>query len=132
MLNEFLFTKIEEKDIGNIWVQQDGATSYTSKATLYVLCPVFKDHIISRRADVLWPSRSCDLIPFDYYLWRAIKDKCYADKRETIDALKDNIHEAIDEMQLHTIYNVLQNWTDRVGYCMASGGSHLNEIIFHY
>ena len=26
MLNEFLFTKIEEKDIGNIWFQQDGAT----------------------------------------------------------------------------------------------------------
>ena len=26
MLNEFLFTKIEEEDIGNIWFQQDGAT----------------------------------------------------------------------------------------------------------
>ena len=27
MLNEFLFTKIEEDDIGNIWFQQDGALS---------------------------------------------------------------------------------------------------------
>ena len=26
MLNEFLFTKIEDKDIGNIWFQQDGTT----------------------------------------------------------------------------------------------------------
>ena len=26
MLNEFLFTKIEEEDIGNIWLQQDSAT----------------------------------------------------------------------------------------------------------
>ena len=26
MLNEFLFTKVEEQDIGNIWFQQDGAT----------------------------------------------------------------------------------------------------------
>ena len=26
MLNEFLFTKIEEEDIGNIWFQQDRAT----------------------------------------------------------------------------------------------------------
>ena len=38
----------------------------------------------------------------DYYLWGAVKDKCYADKPETIDALKDNIREAIDEIQLHT------------------------------
>ena len=52
-----------------------------------------------------------------------VPPKCYADKPSTIDALKNNIREAID--------NVLKNWTDRVGYCMASRGSHVNEIIFH-
>ena len=62
----------------------------------------------------------------------AVKDKCYTGKPETIDALKDNIQEAICETRLHTVDNVLKNWTDRVGYCMASRGSHLNEIIFHY
>ena len=48
-------------------------------------------------------------------MWDAVKDKCYADKSKTIDALKDNIREAIGEIQLHTIDNVLKNWTDRVG-----------------
>ena len=51
---------------------------------------------------------------------------------ETIDPSKDNIREAFSEVQLHTIDNVLKHWTDRVGHCMASRGSHLNEIIFHY
>ena len=59
-------------------------------------------------------------------------DKCYADKPEIIDALTDNIREAIGEIELHTIDNGLKNWTNRVGYYMASRGSHLNEIIFHY
>ena len=72
------------------------------------------------------------MTPLYYYLFGAIKDKCYADKPETIDALKDNIREAIGGIQLHTIHNGPENWTDRVGYCMASRGSHLNEIIFHY
>ena len=72
------------------------------------------------------------MTPLDYYLWDAVKDKCYSDKSETIDALKDNIREAIGEIQLHTNDNVLKNWIDRVGYCMARRGSHLNEIIFHY
>ena len=53
MLNEFLFTKIEGEDIGNIWIQQDGATCHTAEATLYVLRPVFEDPIIRRRADVI-------------------------------------------------------------------------------
>ena len=66
-------------------------------------------------ADAVWPSRICNLTPLDYYLWGAIKDKCYADKQKTIDALKDNIRKAIDEIQLHTIDNVLKSWTDRVG-----------------
>ena len=128
MLNEFLFTKIEEEDIGNIWFQQDGATCHTAEPTLDVLCPVFEDRIISSRADVVWPPR-CDLTPLDYYLCGAVKDKCYADKPEAIDALKANIREAMGEIQLHTIDNVFKNWTDRVGYYMAR---HLNEIIFHY
>ena len=54
MLNEFLFTKIEEEDIGNIWFQQNGATCHITEATLDVLRPVFEDRIISRRADVVW------------------------------------------------------------------------------
>ena len=109
MLNEFLFTKIEEEDIGNIWFQQDGITCHTAEATLDVLCSGFEDRIISRRADVVWPPRSCDLRLLDYYLWGAIKDKCYADKPETIDALKGNIREAIFEIQLHKIDNAVKN-----------------------
>ena len=64
--------------------------------------------------------------------WGAVKGKCNADKPQTIDALNDNIREAIGGIQLYTIDNVLKNWTYRVGYCTASRGSHLNEIIFHY
>ena len=109
MLNVFFFTKIEEENIGNIWFQQDDATCHTTEATLDVLRPVFEDRIISRRADVVLPPRSYDLTLLDYYLWAAVKDKCYTDKPETIDALKDNIREAIGEIQLHTINNVLKN-----------------------
>ena len=91
-------TKIEEEDIGNIWFQQKDATSHTAEATLDVLRPVFEVRIISRSADVDRPHRSCDLTPLDYYLWGAVRDKWYAKKPETIDALKDNIHEAIGEI----------------------------------
>ena len=60
--------KIEEKDIGYIWFQQDGDKCHTAEAILDVWRPVFEDRIISRRADVIWPSRSCDLTPLDNYL----------------------------------------------------------------
>ena len=53
-----------------------------------------------------------------------MSSKSYAD-----DALKHNIREAIGEI---FVDNVFKNWNDRVGYSMASRGSHLNEMIFHY
>ena len=108
-MNDFYFTKIKEKDIGNIWFQQDGATCHTADATLDDLRNGLEDRIISRRADVVWPPRSCDLTPLAYYLWGAIKDKCYAVTPETIDALKDNIRKAIGEIQLYIIDNKLKN-----------------------
>ena len=89
MLNEFLFTKIKEQDIGNIWFQQDGVMCHTAEAIHDVLRPVFEDRIIRRKADVVWPPRSWDLTPLAYYLWDVVKDKCYADKPETTDALKE-------------------------------------------
>ena len=115
---KFLFTKIEEEDIGNIWFQQNSTTCHTTEATLDVLRSILQDRISSRRADIIWPPRSCDLTPLYYYLWGAVKDKSYGDKPETIDALMDNIREAIGEIQLHTIDNVHKNWTDSVGYWM--------------
>ena len=55
MLKEFLFIEIEEEDIGI-----DGATCHTVEATVDVLRP-------ASRANVVWPSRSCE---------GAVKDKC--------------------------------------------------------
>ena len=40
---------------------------------------------VLRRANVAWPPQSCDLTPLDYYLWDVVKDRCYADKPETIE-----------------------------------------------
>ena len=130
MLNEFLLTKIEQED--NIRYQQDGATCHTAEARLDVLRPVFEDRIISRKSYVVWPPCSCDLTSLDYYLWDAVKDKCYAFNPKTNDALKNNIRKACGEVQLHTMDNVLKNWTNCGGYCTASRGIHLDEIVFYY
>ena len=55
---------------------QDGATCHTAEATFDVLRPLYEDRIISCRVDVVWPPRSWDLTTLDYYLLRAVKDKC--------------------------------------------------------
>ena len=85
MLNDFLCTKIEEEDIGNIWFQQDRAKRHTAEATLDVLRPVFEDRIISL-SYVVFPPRSYDLTPLDYYL-KISMDIVYTFPRHIMSAL---------------------------------------------
>ena len=101
--------KIEVEAIRNICFQQNDATYHAADVTLDVLCPVFEDRIINRRADVIWKPWRSDLTPLDYNLCGAVKDKCYAGKPETTVALENSIREAIGEIQMHTIDNVLKN-----------------------
>ena len=49
MLNEFLFTKIEEEHIGNIWLQENGATCNAAVATLDIIRLIFEDRIVNKQ-----------------------------------------------------------------------------------
>ena len=53
------------------------------------------------------------------FLWGTLKDKCYANHPETIDALKHEIEIAIHAIGAQTIEYVLRNWVDRIGYWLA-------------
>ena len=58
MLEEFLFPKIEEDGMDDIWFQQDGSTWHTANVTIDLLRTVFEKRIISRNSDVNWAHRS--------------------------------------------------------------------------
>ena len=132
MITDFFLLTLDGIDVDNVWFQQDGATCHTSHATIDLLRKTFDGRLISRNGDVNWPPRSCDLTQLDYFLWSAVTDKCYVHHPETIDHLKVNIRDAINEIRPQTLKKVHENWSDQMGYCEASRASHLNEIIFHF
>jgi hypothetical protein len=67
------------------WLQQDGATSHTAKPTMEMLKQFFDDRIISKS---LWPPRSSDVTPADYFLWVYLKQVVYSNRSQTIEELK--------------------------------------------
>ena len=63
-----------------------------------MFCALFLKIVLSA-AELMSFGHLGRLTPLDYSLWGAVEDKCYADKPETIDALKYNIREAIVEIR---------------------------------
>ncbi|GFX76416.1 putative DD41D transposase [Trichonephila clavipes] len=130
MITNFFIPELNNHDVQELWFQQDGATCHTARATIDLLKDTFGDRLISRFGPVNWPPRSCDLTPLDYFLWGYVKSLVYADKPQTLDHLKDNIHRVIADIRPQMLEKVFENWTSRLDYIRASRGSHIPEIIF--
>jgi hypothetical protein len=68
------FAKLTEDERMYGVFQPDSATAHMAYVSMEALLKVFGDHIISHG---LWPPRSPDLVPCDFYLWGNLKDKTY-------------------------------------------------------
>ncbi|GFW32130.1 putative transposable element [Trichonephila clavipes] len=130
MITNFFIPELNNHDVQELWLEQNGATCHTARATIDLLKDTFGDCLISRFGPVNWPPRSCDLTPLDYFLWGYVKSLVYADKPQTLDHLEDNIRRVIADIRPQMLEKVIENCTSRLDYIRASRGSPMPEIIF--
>ncbi|GFW43995.1 RNase H domain-containing protein [Trichonephila clavipes] len=67
MITNFFIPELNNRDVQELWFQQDGATCHTARPTIDLLKDTFGDRLISRFGPVNWHRRSCDLTPLDYF-----------------------------------------------------------------
>jgi len=86
----------------------------------------FDDRIISK---ALWPPRSPDLSPPDFFLWGTLKRKAYANKPRTIQVLENNIRCEIAAISEDIWQATFTNMKRRVQLCLDSGGEHFQHLL---
>lgn len=67
----------------NLWYQQDGAPAHYARFVRMFLNQRFPNRWIGRGGPVLWPPRSPDLNPLDFFLWGYVKDAVYSEAPTT-------------------------------------------------
>jgi len=115
---------VDELSIG--YFQQDGATSYTSHASMAEIQSFFDDRVISRG---LWPPRSPDLTPPNYFLWGYLKGRVFQNKPRTIDVLKAYITEEIQAVTVDVLARIFQNIARRVQSFLEANGGHFQHVL---
>ena len=93
---EPFFDQLTEQEKQQGRFQQDGATAHTARVSMVAVSEVFGDRVIPRG---LWPTRSPDLTPPDFYLWGKLKGSVYGDNPRTTDELKQKITNVIQNIQ---------------------------------
>jgi hypothetical protein len=105
---------------------QDGAAAHTATYSINVLNEVFENRLISRG---LWPTRSPDLNPCDFYLLGNLKDKMYSNNPYTMVELKQSIRETIPSIEVSELKLVSNNICKRLEVCLRAEGRHFEYLL---
>ena len=105
MLERFFVPELERRGIPvhSVWFQQDGATAHTAAHVLSYLTEVFGDHIVSKKAPLVWPPRSPDLTYPDFFLWGWLKSEVYRQPPGSLASLKNRIRAAVQRVSPATL-----------------------------
>ena len=125
IFNEFV-DQLDDDELRNDYFQQDGATCHTSNESMTEIESFIDDRIISK---ALWPPRSPDLSPPDFFLWGALKGKAYANKPRTMQELENNIRREIAAISEDVLQATFANMKRRVQLCLDSGGEHFQHLF---
>ena len=108
------------------WLQQDSATCHTSRATMFRLQELFGDRVIPK---AIWPPRSPDLTPLDYFLFGYLKDEVFKRNPQTLDELRNYVELTIQTIDENVLHNVFQNMHKRIHLCLQVNGQHFQHLL---
>ena len=86
----------------------------------------FKDRIISKN---IWPPRSPDPTPADFFLWGLLKSKVYKNTPRTIEQLKDAIRQETEAVNVDTLGTIFRNLEKRIQVCLDVKGDHFQHRL---
>jgi hypothetical protein len=120
------FVALLNEDKRSCRYQQGGVKCQTSNETMTPLKQFFDDRITSKN---LWPPRSPDLTPPDFFLWGYLKETVYKNSPRTLVDLKLNIEEAVKKITAETLLRVSRNMCQRVNLCLQENGGHFQHLL---
>ncbi len=129
MLKRQFLPALKEKQLEEIWFQQDGAAPHTSKAALAWLTETFQQKLISRKTPIEWPAHSPDLTPCDFFLWGYLKERVYAPEPNTLEDLKQAIQREISCITPQMCINVINSFWKRTQLLGARNGQHVEHVL---
>ena len=115
----------------NMLYQHDGAPPHFTNAVRDHLNVTFPDRWMGRNGPILWPARSPDLTPLDYFLWGHIKEIVYKKptrEREQCVQKIDAAFEVVkndEEMVRRALFNIRR----RAALVVQTGGGHIEQHL---
>ena len=123
MLRTYFIPKVDKtRDYGKSYFQQDGATPHTADVVQTYLTERFGTRFLHKK---MWPPRSPDLNPCDFFLWGYLKQRVYNPLPKTLDDLKSNIVREVEAIPESMLRSTFLNFRKRCELLISAGGGHI-------
>lgn len=130
MLEHFFYPQLRQENIlHTVYFQQDGATPHYAFITRDSLNTAFGNKWIGRSGPIPWPPRSPDLTVPDFFLWGYVKDRCYSPLPQSLNQLKMNITNVIENIPQVFLRNCFTRFARNLDKCIEFEGRHFQHIM---
>jgi hypothetical protein len=119
------FPELTEEERLYGWFKQDSATAHAARMSMQALFDDLGDRIISSG---IWPERSPDLNPSNFFSRNCLRDKVYRSNPRT-EELKENIRREIANIPAEQLQRVNQNLFRRCEECLRVEGQHFQNFL---
>lgn len=127
-----LLEDVPLRDRRGMWFMHDGAPPHTARIVSQILNDKFGNNWIANNGPILWPARSPDLNPLDFYLWGHLKELVYEHPVENLVQLRDRIINSCNYIRnnYHNSFpRVRQSLRRRCELCIAVEGRHFECFL---
>jgi len=105
--------------------QQDSAQAHRACDTTQLLQRETPDFF----GTDLWPPNSPDLNPVDYKIWGVMQQRVYESRINSVDELKQRLHDVWHGVQQHIIDLDVSQWRQRLTACVRAHGRHFEHLL---
>jgi len=131
MLQSFAIPEMQSlNNFNELYFQQDGAPAHFAVSVRSYLNDTFPGKWIGRCGSILWPPRSPDLTPMDFFFWGVVKEKVYGRKPHTLSQLRSYITDACQEISddRNLCRTVCHSVAERLQECADVHGGHFEHL----
>lgn len=113
-----------------MWLQNDGCSAHYAMRVRNFLNEAYPRRWIGRLGPILWPPRSPDLNPLDFFYWGCLKQMVYRRPVGDIQELRERINTAAQEIS-HSgcARQIKASFKKRCRKCIAVGGGHFEHLL---
>lgn len=116
----------------DIWFQQDNCPAHTARLVQAFLKETFPESLIISGGTIVWPPRSPDLTPLDFFFWGYVKQSIYGhehNRARNLQELKQKIIDCANTITPVMFLHVRENFYHRLAYCQEQRGGLFEHLI---